>query len=97
MWAQVRSLNYMRTKVKEPSEDCIYRWGSGGGFVCALCGSYLRCLQLKEPSEDCIYRWGALFFCHVHLLWMLTCDVNSLKSRARTASTGGAACWILRR
>lgn len=22
---QVRSLNYMRTKVKEPSEDCIYR------------------------------------------------------------------------
>ncbi len=24
---QVRSLNYMRTKVKEPSEDCIYRWG----------------------------------------------------------------------
>ena len=27
---QVRSLNYMRTKVKEPSEDCIYRWGRAG-------------------------------------------------------------------
>lgn len=34
---QVRSLNYMRTKVKEPSEDCIYRWGWAAGWLASSC------------------------------------------------------------
>lgn len=94
---QVRSLNYMRTKIKEPSGDCIYRcaawphapvlWAGGAALRCCRRSDVLQAARLRERCAP--FPASGPAGCWVWMCMLLISSCTTLRSTCRCGLASG--------